>query len=62
MTVSPMAQAADPAAVERASAGCDTIIHLAAVCTSRRQDCHSAVPPSPVSRRINRDDGGEPAE
>ena len=28
---------------------------------SRRRDCHSAAPPSPFSRRFNRDDEGVPA-
>ena len=28
---------------------------------SHRRDCHSATPPSPFSRRFNRDDGGVPA-
>ena len=29
---------------------------------SRRRDCHAAAPPSPFSRRFNRDDEGVPAK
>ena len=29
---------------------------------SRRRDCHSAAPPSPFSRRVNRDYEGVPAK